>query len=98
MSADMQALIAEIGDQLEALTLAADGLSRVTGLATNRDGTITAEISGDGTLTALTLAESLTAYPPDEAAAAILATITAATAAAARQRADLLARLSDALT
>ncbi|MGW3542725.1 YbaB/EbfC family nucleoid-associated protein [Nocardia niigatensis] len=94
----MQALIAEIGDQLEALTLAADGLSRVTGLATNRDGTITAEISGDGTLTALTLAESLTAYPPDEAAAAILATITAATAAAARQRADLLARLSDALT
>ncbi|MGW4120169.1 YbaB/EbfC family nucleoid-associated protein [Nocardia sp. NPDC004711] len=98
MSADMQALIAQVGDQLEALTLAADGLARVTGHASGLHGTITAEVAGDGTLTALTLAESITAHPPDQAAAAILATITAATTAAARQRAELLAHLSDTLT
>ncbi|MFJ9369574.1 YbaB/EbfC family nucleoid-associated protein [Nocardia sp. NPDC101769] len=98
MSADMQALIAQVGDQLEALTLAVDGLTRVTGHATGLDGTITARVAGDGTLTALTLAESIAAHPPDQAAAAILATITAATTAAARQRAELLAHLSDTLT
>ncbi|MFE3229838.1 YbaB/EbfC family DNA-binding protein [Nocardia sp. NPDC059228] len=94
----MEALIAQVGDQLEALTLAADGLARVAGTATSPDGAITAQVAGDGTLTGLVLAESVTAYPPAQTAADILATIGAATAAAAHQRADLLARLGAALT
>ncbi|MEU6584339.1 YbaB/EbfC family DNA-binding protein [Nocardia sp. NPDC046763] len=98
MSADIQTLIAQVGDQLEALTLTADGLTRVGGHATSLDGVITAQVAGDGSLAGLTLAESLTAYPPEHAAAAILATINEATLDAARQRAGLLAGLSDALT
>ncbi|AYF78038.1 YbaB/EbfC family DNA-binding protein [Nocardia yunnanensis] len=94
----MKALIAQVGEQLEALTLAADGLARVAGQATGLDGTVTAHVSGDGSLAALSLTESITALPPDQAAAAILATVNEATANAARQRALLLARLSEAIT
>ncbi|MGV9668392.1 YbaB/EbfC family nucleoid-associated protein [Nocardia niigatensis] len=98
MSVEMDAVFAQVGDQLEALTLAADGLTRVAGHAVGLDGAITAQVTGDGTLTGLTLAESVTAYPPERAAAVILATITAATTDAARQRAEVLAGLSDTLT
>lgn len=97
MSADMDAVFAAVGEQLEALTLAADGLTRVMGIATSDDGLITAKVSGDGTLTGLDLAEAITANPPEQAAAAITATIAAAHAEAARHRAILLARLGEAL-
>lgn len=98
MSTEMDAVFAAVGDQLEALTLAADGLARVTGTATSPDGLITATVSGDGTLNGLSLAEPVTAYPPEQAAAAITATIAAAHAAAVQQRAALLTRLAQALT
>ncbi|MFE3194607.1 hypothetical protein ACFXHA_36765 [Nocardia sp. NPDC059240] len=98
MSADMQALIAQVADQLEALTLASDGLARLTGRATSPDGTITAQVAGDGTLTGLWLSEAITARPPWQAAADITDTIGAATADVAGQRAALLAHLSDTLT
>ncbi|MGW4125595.1 YbaB/EbfC family nucleoid-associated protein [Nocardia sp. NPDC004711] len=98
MSTAIDALIAEVGDQLEALTLAADGLGRVAGHAASPDGLITAQVAGDGTLAGLWLAESITGYPPEQAAAAILATIAAATADAAAKRAALLARLGSTLT
>ncbi|MFE4459261.1 YbaB/EbfC family nucleoid-associated protein [Nocardia tengchongensis] len=94
----LHAVIAQVGDQLEALTLAADGLTRVAGRASDPAGMITATVAGDGTLAGLTLAESITAYPPEQAAAAILATIAEATAAAAAQRAALLTRLGGGLT
>ena len=98
MSLDMNALIANVGEQLEALVLAADVLGKVSGHATSPDGMITAAVAGDGTLVGLTLAESITAYPPEQAATAILATIGEAAAAAARQRGALLERLGQALT
>ncbi|AYF78330.1 YbaB/EbfC family DNA-binding protein [Nocardia yunnanensis] len=98
MNHDMDALIADVGEQLEALVLAADGLGKVAGHAASADRAITAAVAGDGTLTGLELAESVTAYPPQQVADAILATIAAATADAARQRAALLARLSESLT
>lgn len=93
----MDGLIAEVSEQLEALTLTSDGLARIRGHARSADGAITAEVAGDGTLAALVLAESVTGWPPETAAADITATITAAHADAARQRAALLARLGDAL-
>ncbi|GAB2548560.1 hypothetical protein GCM10027167_63350 [Nocardia heshunensis] len=94
----MRALIAEVADQLEALTLASDGLARLTGRATSPDGAITAHVAGDGELTGLWLSESITARPPHQAAFDITETIGAAAADVADQRAALLARLSETLT
>ncbi|MFE3195899.1 hypothetical protein ACFXHA_43355 [Nocardia sp. NPDC059240] len=97
MSAAMQNLIEQVGEQLEALTLVADGLTRLTGRATSADGVITAQVAGDGTLTGLWLGEQVTARPPQQAAEDISATIGAAVYDVADQRAALLARLSDHL-
>ncbi|WP_067574481.1 hypothetical protein [Nocardia acidivorans] len=98
MSADIQALIAEIGDQLETLVLTADGLAHIQGTATSPNGDITADVAGDGALIGLWLAESVTTRPPAEVAAAVLETCAQAAAHAAQQRSALLIRLSTALT
>ncbi|MFE3796008.1 hypothetical protein [Nocardia tengchongensis] len=70
--------------------LAADGLKRLSGRATSPDHTITAEVAGDGALTARWLSEQITTRPPRQAAHDITETI-------APKRDAPLARLSEYL-
>ncbi|MEU0545376.1 YbaB/EbfC family DNA-binding protein [Nocardia sp. NPDC005978] len=97
MSDPMDALVNGVALQLDALENALDGLDRVRGRFGAPDGSVTAEVDGEGALTGLWLADSVTARPPAEVAELILWACGQAAAAASTRRAAVLARLNSAI-
>ncbi|WP_245721967.1 YbaB/EbfC family nucleoid-associated protein [Nocardia crassostreae] len=93
----MDALVKGIGDQLEALETALHGLRHVRGRFTSEDRSVTAEVDGEGALTGLWLAESVTSQPPAEVSKLILWACREAAAAATAQRSEIVARLNESL-
>ncbi|MGX1806508.1 YbaB/EbfC family nucleoid-associated protein [Nocardia sp. NPDC055321] len=97
MSDPMDALVNDVATRLDALETALDGLSRVRGRFGSPDGSVTAEVDGEGALTGLWLAESVTTRPPADVARLILWACGEAAAAASARRATVLARLNAAI-
>ncbi|MFC9997916.1 YbaB/EbfC family nucleoid-associated protein [Nocardia sp. NPDC127526] len=97
MSAEMDALVKGVGDKLEALESALAGLREVRGRFSSEDGSVTAEVDGDGALTGLWLAESVTSRPPAEVSQLILWACREAAAAATAQRSEIVARLNESM-
>ncbi|WP_330183219.1 YbaB/EbfC family nucleoid-associated protein [Nocardia sp. NBC_01503] len=97
MSAEMDALVNGVTNQLEALETALAGLRGVRGRFTSADRSVSAEVDGDGALTGLWLAESVTTRPPAEVAQLILWASREAAARATAQRAEVLAGLNESL-
>ncbi|GAB4583390.1 YbaB/EbfC family nucleoid-associated protein [Nocardia sp. IFM 10818] len=97
MSAEMDALVKGVGDKLEALESALAGLREVRGRFTSEDGSVTAEVDGDGALTGLWLAESVTSRPPAEVSQLILWACGEAAATATAQRSEIVARLNESM-
>ncbi|MFJ9368281.1 YbaB/EbfC family nucleoid-associated protein [Nocardia sp. NPDC101769] len=98
MSAEMDALVKGVSDKVEALEATLHGLSRIRGRCTSQDGSVTAEADGDGALTGLWLAESVTAHAPAEVSRLILRVCQQAAAEATAQRSRIIARLNDSLS
>ncbi|MEU6580940.1 YbaB/EbfC family nucleoid-associated protein [Nocardia sp. NPDC046763] len=98
MSAEMDALVKGVSDKLEALEATLHGLSRIRGRRTSQDGSVTAEVDGDGALTGLWLAESVTSHAPAEVSRLILRVCQQAAAEATAQRSRIIARLNDSLS
>ncbi|SUA77025.1 Uncharacterised protein [Nocardia otitidiscaviarum] len=94
----MDALVTGVTNQLEALEAALYDLKRVRGRFAAEDGSVTAEVDGDGALTGLWLAESMTSRPPSEVAESILWACGRAAAEAGAQRSRIVARLNESFT
>ncbi|MEV6071673.1 YbaB/EbfC family nucleoid-associated protein [Nocardia sp. NPDC052001] len=97
MSAEMDALVNGVTNQLEALESALAGLRGVRAEFTSEDRSVTAEVDGDGALTGLWLAESVTSRPPAEVSRLVLWASRRAAALATEQRAEILAGLNRSL-
>ncbi|WP_405133369.1 YbaB/EbfC family nucleoid-associated protein [Nocardia sp. NBC_01388] len=97
MSEQMNALVSAVADRLEALEATLYELGRVRGQFTSDDRSVTAEVDGDGALTGLWLAESVTARPPAEVSQLVLWACQQAAAQASAQRAEALARLHESI-
>ncbi|MRH88821.1 YbaB/EbfC family DNA-binding protein [Nocardia sp. SYP-A9097] len=98
MSAEMDALVNGVTNQLEALESTLAGLREVRGRFTSEDRSVSAEVDGDGALTGLRLAESVTSRPPAEVARLVVWACREAAARATAQRAEILAGLNESLT
>lgn len=94
MSGEMDALVGGVANQLEALESTLAGLRKLRARYTSEDGSCTAEVDGEGALTGLWLAESVTSRPPAEVAQLMLWTSQRAAAEATAQRAKILAELN----
>ncbi|WP_067562049.1 YbaB/EbfC family nucleoid-associated protein [Nocardia acidivorans] len=97
MSAEMDALVAGVTNQLEALEAALAGLRGVRGRFTSEDRSVSAEVDGDGALTGLWLAESTTTRSPADVSRLVLWACREAAARAAAQRAEVIAGLNESL-
>jgi DNA-binding protein YbaB len=95
MSAEMDALVERATAKLEHLEQALDGLNRVRGEFTTEDGAITAEVDGNGALSGLWLAESVTEMQARELGRLITSACQQAAAVAGEQRSKILATLND---
>ncbi|MFE3256139.1 YbaB/EbfC family nucleoid-associated protein [Nocardia sp. NPDC059091] len=98
MSAEMDALVKGVNDKLEALEATLHELSGIRGRCTSEDGSVTAAVDGDGALTGLWLAESVTSRAPAEVSRLILWTCRQAAAEATARRSRIIARLNDSLS
>ncbi|WP_040804951.1 YbaB/EbfC family nucleoid-associated protein [Nocardia concava] len=98
MSAEMDALLERVNQQLETLEATLDGLAQVRARFTSEDRSVTAEVDADGALTGLWLAESVTSRSPGEVSRLILWACQQAAQEATTQRALIVERLNDALT
>ncbi|MEV6771471.1 YbaB/EbfC family DNA-binding protein [Nocardia sp. NPDC051030] len=97
MSAEMDALVNGVAEQLEALEATLYGLGKVRGRFTSDDRSVSAEVDGNGALTGLWLAESVTSRPPAEVSQLILWACGQAAALASAQRAEVVAGLNRSL-
>ncbi|QLY32017.1 YbaB/EbfC family nucleoid-associated protein [Nocardia huaxiensis] len=97
MSAEMDALVGRVANSLEALEAALYGFKQVRGTFTSPDRSITVEVDGDGAVTSLRLAESVTAQQPSEVSQLILWACQQAAADATAQRAQVMAELNKSL-
>ncbi|MGV9834434.1 YbaB/EbfC family nucleoid-associated protein [Nocardia niigatensis] len=97
VSAELDALVGGINDKLETLEATLHALSRIRGRCSSEDGSVTAEVDGDGALTGLWLADSVTSHAPAEVSRLILWACRRAAAEATAQRSRIVARLNDSL-
>lgn len=95
MSREMDALVTGVTNQLEALEAALYDLKRIRGRFSSEDGSVTAEVDGEGALVGLWLAESVTSRPPAEVAQSVLWACGRAAAEAGAQRSRIVARLNE---
>ncbi|MFI6870009.1 YbaB/EbfC family nucleoid-associated protein [Nocardia sp. NPDC050406] len=95
MSGEMDGLVRGVTDQLEALEAALYELKRIRGRFRSEDGSVTAEVDGEGALTGLWLAESVTARQPAEVSQLILWACARAAEEAGSQRSRIVARLNE---
>ncbi|AYF79065.1 YbaB/EbfC family DNA-binding protein [Nocardia yunnanensis] len=98
MSAEMDALLGRVNDQLATLESTLHGLSQVRARFTAEDRSVTAEVDAEGALTGLWLAESATTRSPAEVSRLILWACQQAAMAATTQRARIVAGLNESLT
>ncbi|MBF6330960.1 YbaB/EbfC family nucleoid-associated protein [Nocardia transvalensis] len=94
MSAEMDALVAQATQKLEALEAALYGLKQVRGRYTTEDGSVSVEVDSDGALVALTLAETVTSRSPAEVGQAIIWACQQAAQNAGEQRSKVVAELN----
>ncbi|WP_227998695.1 YbaB/EbfC family DNA-binding protein [Nocardia australiensis] len=95
MSAEMDALVANATQKLEALEAALYGLEQVRGRFRTEDGAVGAEVDSDGALVALTLSESVTTLPPAEVGQLIVWACRQAAEDAGTQRSKVVATLNE---
>ncbi|WP_406236597.1 YbaB/EbfC family nucleoid-associated protein [Nocardia sp. NBC_01009] len=95
MSAEMDALVANATQKLEALEAALYGLKQVRGRFRTEDGAVSAEVDSDGALVALTLSESVTTLPPAEVGQLIVWACKQAAEDAGTQRSKVVATLNE---
>ncbi|WP_405489546.1 YbaB/EbfC family nucleoid-associated protein [Nocardia sp. NBC_00511] len=98
MSAEMDALLGRVNQQLAALEATLHGLAGVRARFGSPDGSVTAEVDADGALTGLWLAESVTSQPPAEVSRLILWACQQAAALATAQRSRIIADLNGSLS
>lgn len=98
MSGEMDALVTGVTNQLEALEAALYELKHIRGRFRSDDGSVTAEVDGEGALTGLWLAESVTSRQPAEVSQLILWACGRAAAEAGSQRSRIVARLNESFT
>ncbi len=98
MSAEMDALVAQATEKLEALEAALYGLKQIRGRFTTQDGSITTEVDSEGALVGLDLAESITSQPPAEVGKAIVWACKQAAEQAGAQRSAVVATLNSSFT
>ncbi|GAB2566496.1 YbaB/EbfC family nucleoid-associated protein [Nocardia heshunensis] len=98
MSAEMDALLDRVNQQLETLEATLHGLSQVRARFSADDRSVTAEVDADGALTGLWLSESVTSRSPAELSRLILWACQQAAQEATAQRARIVARLNESLT
>lgn len=91
----MDALVTGVTNQLEALEAALYDLKRIRGRFSSEDGSVTAEVDGEGALVGLWLAESVTSRPTAEVSQSILYACGRAAAEAGAQRSRIVARLNE---
>lgn len=91
----MDALVTGVTNQLEALEAALYELKRIRGRFSAEDGSVTAEVDGEGALVGLWLAESVTSRPPAEVARSVLWACGRAAEEAGAQRSRIVARLNE---
>ncbi|MBL1075005.1 YbaB/EbfC family nucleoid-associated protein [Nocardia sp. 2] len=94
MSREMDALVGRVANSLEALEAALYGLKQVRGTFTSADRSITVEVDGDGAVTSLRLAETVTSRQPAEVSQLILWACQQAAADATAQRSQVVAELN----
>ncbi|MEC3954835.1 YbaB/EbfC family nucleoid-associated protein [Nocardia sp. CDC153] len=97
MSAEMDALLDRVNQQLETLEATLHGLAQVRARFTAEDHSVTAEVDADGALTGLWLAESVTARSPSEVSRLILWACQQAASEATAQRSRIIARLNESI-
>ncbi|KAA8886319.1 YbaB/EbfC family DNA-binding protein [Nocardia colli] len=95
MSAEMDALVANATQKLEALEAALYGLKQVRGRHTTEDGSVTVEVDSDGALVALSLAETVTSLAPAEVGQLIVWACRQAAEDAGNQRSKVVATLNE---
>lgn len=94
MSAEMDALVKNASDKLEALEQALYELDHIQGVYESEDGQVEATADGHGALTGLWLAESVTQRNPKEVGELIVQASHRAVAEAGRKRAQVMATLN----
>ncbi|MBF6212404.1 YbaB/EbfC family nucleoid-associated protein [Nocardia puris] len=95
MSAEMDALVANATQKLEALEAALFGLKQVRGRFTTEDESVTVEVNSEGALVGLTLAESVTSMAPAEVSQLIVWACRQASEDAGAQRSKVVATLNE---
>ncbi|GAA5067749.1 YbaB/EbfC family nucleoid-associated protein [Nocardia callitridis] len=95
MSAEMDALVANATQKLEALEAAMYGLKQVRGTFTTEDESVTVEVNSEGALVGLNLAESVTTLPPAEVGQMIVWACKQAAEDASGQRSKVVATLNE---
>ncbi|MBJ8347374.1 YbaB/EbfC family nucleoid-associated protein [Antrihabitans sp. YC2-6] len=96
MSQQMDALVANATAKLEQLEAALDSLQKLRARFTTPDGTVTAEVDGNGALVGLWLDEAVGGMAPNAVGAAITQACQQAAGLAGQRRAAVLTRLNDA--
>lgn len=96
MSAEMDALVNQATEKLEHLEEALDSLQKVRARYSTDDGTVTAEVDGNGALVGLWLDESITEKAAKDVGELITAVSQQAAQLAAQKRAEVLDRLNAA--
>ncbi|MQY29942.1 YbaB/EbfC family nucleoid-associated protein [Nocardia aurantia] len=96
MSAEMDALVAQATEKLEALEAALFGLKQVRGRFTSDDGLVSVEVDSDGALIDLALAESVSGHTPADVGQLIIWACQQAATDAGRQRSEVVATLNSA--
>ena len=92
----MDELVADATGKLEHLEAALHSLGTLRERVSSPDGTVTAEVDGNGALTDLELTEAITTVPAKDVGPLIVATCHRAAAAAGARRAQVIAELNRA--
>ncbi|MGV9616085.1 YbaB/EbfC family nucleoid-associated protein [Nocardia xishanensis] len=95
MSAEMDALVANATQKLEALEAALYGLKQVRGQFTTEDGAVTVEVNSEGALVGLSLSEAVTSMAPADVSQLIVWACRQASEDAGAQRSKVVATLNE---
>jgi DNA-binding protein YbaB len=98
MSAEMDALVQNASDKLEALEEALYRLNQIRGVYTSADGQIEATADGHGALVGLWMDDAVTQLNPKDLGERVVETSRLAVAEAGKQRSVVLAKLNQAFT
>lgn len=96
MSAEMDALVNQATEKLEHLEEALDSLQKIRARYSTDDGSVTADVDGNGALVGLWLDESITEKAAKDVGELITAASQQAAQLAAQKRAEVLDRLNAA--